>query len=266
VINQSLKKLPRALLLVLLVLAIIYSEAIAAPLPGLGDDGWYTWRVEAVDGNTIRCCTNWNHGDATRTCNLDDRRSSTTCGGSQSSDEAQIYVRTEAGEVTKIRTLSPQCPVDAESSIQEIDPIDNATSVDWLNSRISPGSDLSEDAIAAIAAHAGTESFAVLRDTARSNNDAETREQALFRMAATARSGSEAEIFRAIARDPSQKVREEAVFAMSLLPGERGLGGLIAVLENRSYEMRVREQALFWLAQSDSDEAFDYVDGLLGAN
>jgi len=27
--------------------------------------------------------------------------------------------------------------------------------------------------------------------------------------------------------------------------------------------MHVREQALFWLAQSDSDEAFDYVASLL---
>ena len=29
--------------------------------------------------------------------------------------------------------------------------------------------------------------------------------------------------------------------------------------------MRTREQALFWLAQSDTDEAFDYLDRLLGS-
>jgi hypothetical protein len=30
--------------------------------------------------------------------------------------------------------------------------------------------------------------------------------------------------------------------------------------------MEVREQALFWLAQSDSDEAFSYLDQILSDN
>jgi hypothetical protein len=38
---------------------------------------------------------------------------------------------------------------------------------------------------------------------------------------------------------------------------------LFAVLRDRQVHREVREQALFWLAQSDSERAFEYLDQLL---
>jgi hypothetical protein len=42
------------------------------------------------------------------------------------------------------------------------------------------------------------------------------------------------------------------------------LPALQSLVEDRSQDRELREQALFWLAQSDSDEAYRYIDSLLG--
>jgi hypothetical protein len=97
----------------------------------------------------------------------------------------------------------------------------------------------------------------------REDRDPEVRSQAWFWLAQTGANQSEEAIQWAIANDPDDNVRKEAVFAMSQLPGERGVDALFAVLGNREMRREVREQALFWLAQSDSDRAFEYLDRLL---
>jgi HEAT repeat protein len=52
-------------------------------------------------------------------------------------------------------------------------------------------------------------------------------------------------------------------FALSQLPDERNVDALFAVLRNNQLPEDVRKQALFWLAQSDSERAYEYLDGLL---
>jgi hypothetical protein len=127
------------------------------------------------------------------------------------------------------------------------------------------------DGSAAIRQHAA---FALSQSTAanrgdalirqgREDRDPEVRSQAWFWLAQTGLKRSEEAIQWAIANDPDHNVRKEAVFAMSQLPGERGVDALFAVLGNRQMHREVREQALFWLAQSDSDRAFEYLDRLL---
>ena len=264
--GASIKSVPRTIVLALLLTAILYSEAIAAPIPELREDGWYSWMIQAVDGNTMRCCMTWGHGNVTiRNCNHGDSRKSVTCDDLSGSDALLIYARSESGTVTEIHAFSERCPIETELEIHDLGAVDNADSVSWLSAHISPASELSEDALAAVAVHRGEEAAAVLRDTARSDSNAENRAQALFWMAVTEREQSEAEIERAIADDPDSAVREEAVFALSLLPDERGVRGLISVLENRRHDIELREEALFWLAQSDSDQAFNYLDALLAS-
>lgn len=97
----------------------------------------------------------------------------------------------------------------------------------------------------------------------REDEDPEVRSQAWFWLAQTGLNGTEKEIQWAIANDPEDDVREEAVFALSQLPEERGIDALFAVLRDRDLHREIREQALFWLAQSDSDRAFAYLDELL---
>lgn len=51
--------------------------------------------------------------------------------------------------------------------------------------------------------------------------------------------------------------------AIPMHAGGAAFEALTSLLEDRSRPMDTREQALFWLAQTDTDEAFDYIDRLL---
>ncbi len=61
------------------------------------------------------------------------------------------------------------------------------------------------------------------------------------------------------------KLADEAVTAIALHEDESALKALAAMVEDRGRGMDVREQALFWIAQSDHDAAFAYLDRLLSA-
>jgi hypothetical protein len=63
--------------------------------------------------------------------------------------------------------------------------------------------------------------------------------------------------------DANRTVVDEAVMALSFHSREAALSALFALLENRAMSMEIREQALFWLVQSDYDEAYAYLDRLL---
>jgi len=58
-------------------------------------------------------------------------------------------------------------------------------------------------------------------------------------------------------------IAEDAVTALAMHADEVALPALQSLIEDRSQERDLREEALFWLAQSDSDEAYRYLDGLL---
>jgi hypothetical protein len=97
----------------------------------------------------------------------------------------------------------------------------------------------------------------------REDEDGETRAQAWFWLAQTGAAESEKAILDAIASDPDRDVQEEAVFALSQLPDDRAVDALIGVLRDRTLRREMREQALFWLAQSDSERALAVVENLL---
>ena len=57
----------------------------------------------------------------------------------------------------------------------------------------------------------------------------------------------------------------DALAAVSRHTGSRALNILIDIVESDAH-MDVREEAVFWMAQSQSDDAYDYLDRLLMAN
>jgi len=59
-------------------------------------------------------------------------------------------------------------------------------------------------------------------------------------------------------------IAEDAVIALAMHADDVALPALQSLVEDRSQDRELREQALFWLAQSDSDEAYRYIDSLLG--
>jgi hypothetical protein len=185
---------------IMLLAAIVESEAHAAePLPALSE-GWNAWRVVAGESSGTRCCYDWSVGKATmKSCDLDSRRAVSIVNNRQQavSDEMQLYAFVESGVTTKVMTLSPQCAVESKTPIVDLGLLPNDESVVWLAGHVTGENDLSEDALSAIAAHEG------------------------------------------------------------------GIGTLIATLENRELPMEIREQSLFWMAQSDTDRAYEYLTALL---
>ena len=66
--------------------------------------------------------------------------------------------------------------------------------------------------------------------------------------------------------DSNTRVSEGAIAAISVHAGDKAFTILTDLLEDRSRGKKTREQALFWLAHSDSDQAFEYLDRLLSSN
>jgi len=157
-------RIARALAFVLLFVAWTDSAAANFPLPT--DDGWHAWHVQGT------------------------------------ADLVRIYVRIKNGSPTRIRFRGNDCRYDEPTEFQDLGVIDNEVSVAWLSDQVYADGRISEDAIAAISAHAGDAAFAALT----------------------------------------------------------------GLLEDRNRAKKTREQALFWLAQTDSDEAFEYLDALISSN
>lgn len=189
--------------------------------------------------------------------------------GSRVSEDALPAIAMHRGEAS-LRFLTDAANGAAGGEIRE-------AAIFWLGQvRISEASDTIERLMFAddrpeIRQHAA---FALAQSTSPNRTDAlirqgrtdtngETRAQAWFWLAQTGASESEAAIMQAIVDDPDSEVRGEAVFALSQLPEERAVDALIAVLEDRGLHRELREKALFWLAQSESDRALAILERLL---
>ena len=63
--------------------------------------------------------------------------------------------------------------------------------------------------------------------------------------------------------DAGARISESALAAISAHAGDEAFTALTTLVEDRDSSRNLREQALFWLAQSNTDEAFNYLDRLL---
>lgn len=93
----------------------------------------------------------------------------------------------------------------------------------------------------------------------------DVRSQAWFWLAQNGAPEAESAINAALRKDSDDDVREQAVFALSQLPDERSAKALIATAEDRSLPREQRKRAVFWLGQSESDDAQAYLERVLTA-
>ncbi len=63
--------------------------------------------------------------------------------------------------------------------------------------------------------------------------------------------------------DAAARISESALAAISTHAGDEAFTALTTLVEDRDSSRNLREQALFWLALSNTDEAFNYLDRLL---
>jgi hypothetical protein len=98
------------------------------------------------------------------------------------------------------------------------------------------------------------------------DKDGEVRAQAWFWLAQSGAANSEGAITAALKKDKDDHVREQAIFALSQLPGDRATRALVKVAEDRSLPHEQRKRAVFWLAQSESEDAQKYLEKVLAGN
>jgi HEAT repeat protein len=101
-----------------------------------------------------------------------------------------------------------------------------------------------------------------LVELARGGPWADTRGQALFWLAQRAGAEARAAITRAIEEDPETDVKRQAVFALSEMPPDQG-DPLLIDLARRHRNPAVREQAFFWLGESEDPRALRFFEEVL---
>lgn len=104
----------------------------------------------------------------------------------------------------------------------------------------------------------------LLLATARSDPDPEQRGEAMFWLAQEYPQRAEGWL-RELVRDPGQgaDLLEQAVFAVSQLPGESGDRILLEIATDEQAPRKARRQALFWLAHSDNESSVAKLTELL---
>ncbi len=191
-----------ARMLALVLLFLTWTDGGTAEFAAPTTDGWHVWQVQGSEDGANTCCYRWRNGTSSKQgCDLDGGHGGSITSGDCDieGDQVSIYVRINTGEVTKIRALTSDCSVTTRTALNDMGVMPNAASIAWLVRQVGAVTRVSEDVIAAIAAHAGDEAFTALT----------------------------------------------------------------TVIEDRDSSRKLREQALFWLARSNSDEAFSYLDRLL---
>ncbi len=247
-----------------ILIAGLDSEKVFAEINGLGEDGWHTWQVEAVETAPDMCCFSWRSGSVTKKqCNLDGRR-----GGFSSSDESasagniQVFAFVTSGEATKIRVFDSSCPVVANSAITDLGPIEADDSVEWLEKFIANGNAPGSDAIIAIAVHDGRKARDVLIETAQPGNPRDHREEALFWMGQVRLGETRSELKNYIFNDASADIRAHAAFSYSQSKAD-DIADVLIQQGKTDETADVRSQAWFWLAQTEADESEEVIHNAL---
>ena len=253
------------------------TTAFRAVQAGESGPTWIGYAVPVVPGNRQMCC-DMSVGDFSDNgcgrCQLEDRRGTSDavavtdkCVKLESPPYFLVLYRTAARQVTKIRTFSPDCELDAGGLpfvwLTEVRPTE---SVAWLATLVNAdkedaqgdgdGDDghLSNAALTAIALHGDESAERTLESFASAGQPERYREKAAFWLgAARGWPGYEA-LRRLVTNDASDRFREKAVFALYVSKEPEAVDTIISVAHHDPAS-HVRGQALFWLAQKAGKRA-----------
>jgi hypothetical protein len=186
--------------------------------------------------------------------------------------EVSVLARFEGASLTRLRTATPECEIDAGGlPVTWLDNVRADDSAAWLTSVINGANADSRDrfnrvtkpAITALGMHEGAAASRSLIAVARNHPATNVRNDALFWLGQRAGDQLAAgAIAEAIEKDPDTDVRKRAVFALSQLPKDESIPKLIDVAKNNK-NAAVRQQAMFWLGQSNDPRALKFFEDVL---
>ena len=242
------------------------SAGLAKELPALAaklaEPTWIGYAVPIIDGEH-HMCDYWNDGNG-RNGYLSTRSTAPVL--LEPPDFFFVLYRVEGGQVTRIRSYSADCPLDAGGkAVHWFTQVTVADSLNYLKTFLtsSAASNRTVDsAVTAMAMHDGQPALDTLIALARDHASTKVRGPALFWLAQRAGQKAVGTITAAIDNDPDTEVKKKAVFALSQLPKDEGVPLLIQQARtNRN--PAVRKQAMFWLGQSKDARALKFFEEIL---
>jgi hypothetical protein len=233
---------------------------IARDLPQLAgtltEPMWIGYTQPLIDGNH-NMCDYWNDGrmitQSTDPIHL------------EPADYFFVLFRVEEKQITRIRTYSDNCPLDAGGKVVHwFANVSPADSVNFMKTFMAPNAArrLNESAVTVIALTDGDQALNELLTLAKDGPTAQAKGNALFWLAQRAGQKAIGSITAAIENDPDTKVKEKAVFALSQLPKDEGVPLLIQQARTNK-NPAVRKQAMFWLGQSKDPRALKFFEEIL---
>ncbi len=190
----------------------------------------------------------------------------------EGASEVSVLARFEGTALTRLRTATPECEIDAGGlPVTWLENVKADDSAAWLASIVNgPNADVRDrlnrvtrPALVALGMTEGAASSRALVNIARNHPAPAVRNDALFWL--SQRAGDQlaaGAIAEAIEKDPDTDVRKRAVFALSQLPRDEGIPKLIDVAKNNR-NTAVRQQAMFWLGQSGDPRALKFFEDVL---
>ena len=230
---------------------------------------WAAYAVPSVAPDQQMCCFNSSDGMTTSCgCALERQNSSQITGNLVGGTSAHleprpyfyVFLRSEGGAVQKVRTLSADCPIDADGM-----------TVYWL------GSPRPADGVAFLTSLVGS--------NPEESHTNRVTDGAMLAIAYTKDASADQALDRFLAASEPLSIRKKAAFWAGQMRGKAGLQKLIAIMHNdqddhfrseltfdisqskqpeaqdellrvahQDQSSRVRSQALFWLAQKASNK------------
>jgi hypothetical protein len=254
---------------------------------GRATGSWIGYRVPMVAGPRQMCCYDSVSSGATDgagICRLESGGGITMSTGDsrdarssrvvlEPPTEFLILARLENGAVTRIRTFSPDCDVDASgASFVWLTGVTSDDSLSWLASLVMSSAETGEGhdrvgktSLAAIALHEGGAADSVLEGFVASSRPEWLRGETAFWLGSTRGEPGATLLARMMVQDPSDKVRDKVTFGLSVSKSPLALTTLVAAARG-DRSTKVRGQALFWLAQKAGRDALATISSALDAD
>ncbi len=233
---------------------------IARDLPALAatltEPMWIGYAQPLIDGDH-QLCDYWNNGNR--------YSQSTDPIRLEPADFFFVMFRIEEKQITRIRTYSANCPLDAGGkSVHWFTGVSVNDSVNYMKTFMAPTAarKMNDSAVTVLALTEGDRALSELLTIARDGSTSTIKGNALFWLAQRAGQKAIGTITAAIENDPDTKVKEKAVFALSQLPKDEGVPLLIQQARTNK-NPAVRKQAMFWLGQSKDPRALKFFEEIL---
>ncbi len=234
---------------------------------------WIGYRIPAQAKEPSMCC--FDGGDGWRGsgkcclgCKMDSEHGGSfngtvsDCAPPEPVPYAFVFLKAEAGKVSKVRVFSVDCPLDfANLPLYWLEGVKPEQSIDLLASIAvaDSGSEREErgrgsEAVMAIAIHDTPAAEGSLEKLIQPSQPERLRENVAFWLSVERGKAGYQLLRKYVKDDASDRFREKGTFALSLSKEPEALRDLITLARSDS-SSRVRSQAIFWLAQKGGRKA-----------